>query len=146
MDSIWQQMCEAAGLDPVARLAAREAVLADAAALECSLYRPDEQDPDAEEEDLGEARVLLQGLFVPPSAWSAQEVADFYDGEDPQQFFSARIECEAAPGSAGFFMVEPGDYAAVTEDGLVVMYFVCDCHEDDAGLHCILQRDEIELD
>lgn len=146
MDPIWQQMCEAAGLDPLARLQARQQLLADAQALECTLYRPDENDPDAEEEDLGDARILLAGVFVPPQDWSAQDCADFYDGEDPEGFFSARIECEAAPGSSRFFTVEPGDYVAVMQEGVVSMYFVCDSHEDDAGTHCILQHDEIDLD
>ena len=146
MSSIWQQVCVAAGLDPQARLAAREAVLADAAALDCTLYRPDAEDPEAEEEDLGDARVLFSGPFVPPADWSAEDCAGFYDGEDPALFLQARIECEAAVDSRSFFVAEAGDYVAVMQDGEVQMFFICDCHEDDSGLHCVLLRDEIELD
>lgn len=141
--SIWLQMCEAAGLDPQRRLAAREALLADPAALQGTVYR-NEEGAD-EEEDLGDARVLLEGVFQPPADWSAQECAEFYDGDAPEDFFAARVECEAAVDSRGYFTLEEGDYLALTQAGVVSMYFVCDCSEDESGLHCILLRDRQEF-
>lgn len=147
MDKIWQQMCTAAGIDPQRRLAARRAILEDAQALECTLYRPDENDPDAEEEDLGEARVLLVGPFQAPEHWEAAEREAFFGDDDPALFVTALIECEAEPGSAAFFLTEEGDYlAAMTGQGEVAMYYVHDCAEDDYGRRCVLIRDDQPLD
>ena len=147
MDKIWQQMCEAAGLDPQRRLAARRAVLDDPQALECSLYRPDENDPDAEEEDLGEARVRLIGPFLAPPEWDAEDREAFFGDDDPQLFVTALIECEAEPGSAAFFLAAEGDYlAAMPGQGEVAMYYVHDCREDEQGRRCVLIRDDQPLD
>ncbi len=145
-DALWVQMCEAAGLDPHKRLTARNAVLASSQALDCTVYRPNENDLDAEEEDLGDARILLLGAFEPPAEWSAAERAEFYDDADPQAFFSALIECEAKPASKAFFIAEAGDYAAVMSPaGSVQMYYLLESEESDDGLRCVLLRDD-ELD
>jgi hypothetical protein len=50
-----------------------------------------------------------------------------------------------SPASPRFFTVEPGDYVAVMENGVVVMYYLYDCQEDEQGLHGVLIRDEQEL-
>lgn len=147
MDKIWLQMCEAAGVDPERRLAARRAVLDAPQAVECTFYRPDENDPDAEEEDLGEARVLFSGPFQAPAEWDAQECEEFFGDDDPALFEAALIECEAEPGSSAFFLAEEGDYVAVMSgQGEVTMYYVHDCAEDDRGRRCVLIRDEQLLD
>lgn len=146
MDKVWLQMCEAAGVDPEKRLAARRAVLDSAEAVECTVYRPDENDPDAEEEDLGEARILFGGAFVAPTEWREEECEEFFGDDDPELFVTARIECEAAPSSSSYFVPEIGDYlAAVPGQGEVVMYYVHDWEEDDDGLHCVLIRDDVQL-
>ncbi len=146
MDKVWLQMCEAAGVDPDKRLAARRAVLDSAEAVDCTVYRPDENDPDAEEDDLGEARIVFTGPFEAPAEWSPAEREEFFGDDDPEQFFTARIECEAEPSSSAYFVPEMGDYlAAVTGQGEVAMYYVHDCEEDDDGLHCVLIRDDVEL-
>lgn len=142
-DAVWMQMCRAAGLDPQRRLAARQAILQGEAAQDCTVYRPDERDPDAEEEDLGDARVLFTGPFLAPEEWDEQMRADYFDENDPALFVTALIECEAAPASRGFFMVEAGDYVAATlETGEVVMFYVYDCSEDEQGRRCVLIRDD----
>lgn len=144
MDKIWQQMCEAAGIDPQQRLASRQALLADPQAQECTLYRPDENDPDAEEEDLGEAHVLFGGPFEAPAEWSAEDHEGFFGDDDPALFFTALIECDAEPGSAAFFMAEEGDYlAAMSPEGEVAMYYVHDCTEDEQGRRCVLIREDL---
>jgi hypothetical protein len=145
-DALWVQMCQAAGLDPRKRLAARSAILASPEARDCTVYRPDENDLDADEEDLGDARFLLLGTFEPPAEWSAAERAEFYDDADPQAFFSAFIECQAKPASKAFFIAEAGDYAAVmSPTGSVQMYYLLESQESDEGLRCVLLRDD-ELD
>lgn len=142
-DENWVQICQAAELDPDKRLAARQAILGHADALDCTFYRPDDNDPDAEEEDLGDARVLFTGPFQAPADWSEQQRDDYFDDSDPALFFSALIECEAQPASKAFFLPEPGDYVAVmTASGTVEMYYLYDCHEDDNGRACVLIRDD----
>jgi hypothetical protein len=146
LDAVWRQMCQAAGLDPEQRLAARLAILRDEKALDCTAYRPDETDPDAEEEDLGDARILFVGSFQAPEAWDAEARAGFFGDDDPALFFSAFIECEAAPAARGFFAVEEGDYVAVmSATGAVEMYYVHDCREDERGRLCVLIRDDEPL-
>lgn len=144
-DAVWAQICQAAGLDPQLRLAARRAVLDSAQALECTVYRPDDNDPDAEEEDLGDARVLFDGPFQAPAEWDAETRAGFFGDDDPALFLCARIECEAAPAARGYFTVEEGDYVAVLADGAVQMYYLHDCREDADGCHCVLIRDDEPL-
>ena len=147
MNDIWQALCEADGLDPQQRLAARQAILADPAALDCSLYRADETDEEAEEEDLGEARILFRGPFVAPAEWDVAACAAYYEDADPALFCTALIECLAEPQSAAFFTPEVGDYVAVvTASGSVEMYYLHDWHEDDQGRCCVLIRDEVDLD
>lgn len=147
MDKIWQQMCEAGGIDPQRRLAARQAILGNPQALECTLYRPDENDPDAEEEDLGDARILFAGPFQAPAEWDAETREEFFGDADPALFETALIECEAAPGSSAFFLAEVGDYvAAMPGQGGVAMYYVHDCQEDENGRRCVLIRDDQPLD
>ncbi|BAU72868.1 hypothetical protein [Metapseudomonas furukawaii] len=141
----WEQICLAAGLDPQKRLAARQAVLGHADALECTLYRPDEHDLDAEEEDLGDARILFTGPFQAPEAWGDQEREDYFGDLEPAAFVTALIECEAEPSSAAFFLADAGDFVAVVSaSGEVQMYYLYDCQEDDDGLHCVLVREDEE--
>lgn len=125
---------------------ARNAVLEDPRALECSVYRPDEKDEDAEELDLGEARVLLLGAFEAPIDWDAHQREEYFGEEDPALFFSARVESLAAPGSKAFFTVESGDYVAAQPSlGEVVMYYVYDQEDDAEGRRYVLIRDDEEL-
>lgn len=145
-NAVWVQICQAAGLDPERRLAARQAILRSEAAQECTVYRPDEHDPDAEEEDLGDAKILFGGPFQAPEAWDEEARAAFFDEADPELFVTASIECEAAPASRRFFAVEVGDYVAATLDtGEVVMFYVHDCREDEHGRRCVLIRDDEPL-
>ena len=129
-------------LDPQAR----KAVLEHPQALDCSVYRPDEKDEDAEELDLGEARLLVLGAFEPPVDWDARQREEYFGEEDPALFFSARIECLAVPLSKAFFTAESGDYvAAQPSQGEVVMYYIYDQEEDAEGRRYILIRDDEEL-
>ena len=64
---------------------------------------------------------------------------------DPALFFSVRIECEAEPGTSGFFVPEVGDYLAVMDAGKIQMYFLHDWREDEHGCTCVLIRDDIQL-
>src|SRR6218665_2156979 len=50
-------------MDSDKRQASRAAILANADAQDCTLYRLDESDPEAEEEDLGDGKVLFLGQF-----------------------------------------------------------------------------------
>lgn len=135
----WLAYCEAHGLHPEQRLQARLALLADTATLEACLYRPDEDDPDAEEQDLGDIHLQLLGTFVAPSDWDAETLEDYFDGEAPENFFSARLESAIAPGSRGYNAPTPGDLIAVTQsNGLIQMYYLYDCIEQNDGLNCVL--------
>ncbi|WP_242443050.1 hypothetical protein [Pseudomonas sp. LFM046] len=141
----WAQICLAAGLDPEKRLAARQAVLGHANALDCTLYRPDDNDLDAEEEDLGDARILFTGPFQVPAQWSVQEREDYFGDIDPASFVTALIECEADPASRDFFLADAGDFVAVVmASGDVQMFYLYDCSEDEDGLHCVLVREDEE--
>lgn len=145
-EAMWRQICDAEGLDPERRMAARLAILGSAQAQDCTLYRPDELDPEAEEEDLGDARVLFAGPFQAPADWDEPARAEFFGDADPALFFDAFVECLARPGSRGFFLAEIGDYvAATTESGEVVMYYIHDCYEDERGRRCVLIRDDEPL-
>ncbi|MCO6058251.1 hypothetical protein NG726_16465 [Pseudomonas sp. MOB-449] len=141
----WAQICLAAGLDPEKRLAARQAVLGHADALDCTLYRPDENDLDAEEEDLGDARILFTGPFQAPAEWSAQDREDYFGDIEPSAFVTALIECQADPATRDFFIADAGDFVAVvTASSEVQMFYLYDCNEDDDGLHCVLVREDEE--
>ncbi|MCP1624740.1 hypothetical protein [Pseudomonas nitroreducens] len=144
-ETLWNQLCADAGVDPQQRMAARQAILADSSALDATVYRPDDNDPDAEEQDMGDAKVLFLGPFDPPTEWDAAEREDFFDDADPALFFSVRIECEAQPGTSAFFVPEVGDYLAVMDGGKIQMYFLHDWREDEDGCTCVLIRDDIEL-
>lgn len=112
-------------------------------AQECTVYRPDANDPDAEEEDLGDAKIVFTGPFQAPAEWDELEREEFFADSDPALFFAAQIACVAKPGSKQYFAVEPGDYVASMPGlGEVVMYFVCDCHEDEHSRSYILIRDD----
>ncbi|MDG9928920.1 MULTISPECIES: hypothetical protein [unclassified Pseudomonas] len=97
-----------------------------AEALDCTVYRPDENDPDAEELELGDARILIEGPFEAPAEWDAAEREDYFDDSDPALFVTARIECEAKADSSAWFVAEPGDYVAVIRGLQVEMYYVYD--------------------
>ncbi|MBF7730033.1 hypothetical protein [Pseudomonas sp. N040] len=127
-------------------MAARRAILEDPQALDCTLYRADEEDADAEEEDLGDARIRFAGAFRAPAAWGAAACAEYFGDDDPGLFSCAYIECVAAVSTAAFFTAEVGDYVAVmTAAGQVEMFFVHDCSEDEAGRLCVLIRDDEPL-
>ena len=76
----------------------RAAILENPDALECTLYRPDEYDEEAEEQDLGDARIVITG---PSGAgrMGCQDRDDYFDGTAPEAFVVARIACQAAPDS-----------------------------------------------
>jgi hypothetical protein len=132
---------------PTANPEHRLAILAHPDAQDCNVYRPDAKDPDAEEEDLGDGKIVFIGPFEAPAEWDALDREEFFADSDPALFFSARIACDAKPGSAQYFSVEPGDYVASMPGlGEVVMYFVCDFHEDAEGGRYILIRDDEPLD
>ena len=146
LDPVWLQMCQADGLDPQRRLAARLAILRSEQAQDCTVYRPDENDPDAEEEDLGDARILFGGPFQVPEAWDEEARAEFFGDDLPELFVTAFIECEAAPGSRAFFSPEVGDYVAVMAGtGAGTMFYVHDYREDEQGRRCVLIRDDEPL-
>lgn len=145
LDPTWVQMCEADGLDPHARLAARQAVLNHPQALDCTLYRADDNDPDAEEEDLGDARLLFTGHVELPSHWSAAERDEYLDGAAAEDLLSALIECQAAPASKAFFIPDVGDYVAcIGSDGQIAMYYLHDYEEDNQGRRCVLIREALD--
>ncbi|TBU72291.1 hypothetical protein DNK10_21555 [Pseudomonas daroniae] len=121
----------------------RQRVLDAAESQDCTVYRPDEDDADAEEQDMGDARVLFTGAFEPPQEWDAAERDDYFDGSDPALFVTALIACEAKPGSKAFFKPQAGDYLAImSRDGKVEMYFVCERLDDEQGSSFVLIRDE----
>ncbi|OLU26377.1 hypothetical protein BVH03_16870 [Pseudomonas sp. PA15(2017)] len=120
----------------------RQHVLDAADALDCTVYRPDEDDLDAEEEDLGDAKVLFTGPFEPPQEWDAAEREDYFDGTDPALFVTALIACEAKPGSKAFFTPQAGDLLAAMHAGKVGMYFVCERLDDENGSSYVLIRDD----
>jgi len=132
--------------DPQKRLAARTAVLGNADAQDCTVYRPDENDADAEEKDLGDAKILFTGTFQPPSEWDEHERSDFYGDTAPELFVTAYIECEAKPETASFFVPEVGDYVATMPGlGEVVMFYVHDYIEEESGRKYVLIRDDEPL-
>ncbi len=120
----------------------RQHVLDAADALDCTVYRPDEDDLDAEEEDLGDAKILFTGPFEPPQEWDAAEREDYFDGTDPALFVTALIACEAKPGSKAFFTPQAGDLLAAMNAGKVEMYFVCERLDDENGSSYVLIRDD----
>ncbi|UCJ14890.1 hypothetical protein K5Q02_13505 [Pseudomonas sp. MM211] len=121
----------------------RQRVLDAAESQDCTVYRPDEDDTDAEERDMGDAKVLFTGPFEPPHEWDAAERDDYFDGSDPALFFTALVACEAKPGSKAFFTPQAGDYlATMSSAGKVEMYFVCERLDDEQGPSFVLIRDE----
>ncbi|UVE16412.1 hypothetical protein NVV93_12395 [Pseudomonas sp. LS44] len=134
-------------VDPQQRLAARNTVLNHQDAQNCTLYRPDENDPDGEEMDLGDAKIVFTGTFEAPADWDEHERSEFYSDSAPELFVTARIECEAKPATSGYFEAEPGDFVATMPgSGEVVMYFVYDFDEDADGRSYVLIRDDESLD
>lgn len=118
----------------------RDSILADPNALDCTIYRAHESDPDGEEQDMGDARVIITGNFEPPAEWDAKERADYFDGMPEDAFFTAVFASEAGADSKGYFTVEADDYAAVTErDGTIGMFYVCERLPDDTY---VLLREE----
>lgn len=132
--------------DPQLRPAARAAILEHPQALDCTLYRPDEDDPNAEEQDLGDARILFTGAFEAPGDWDAHQREEYFADENPQCFVTAHIECRAKPATTAFFTADSGDYVAVQPSpGEVVMYYVYDYDDSERGRHYVLIRDDEEL-
>lgn len=124
----------------------RTAILENPDALECTLYRADEYDTEAEEQDLGDARMLVLGPFQAPAEWDAKDREDYFDGTPPEAFITARIACEAAPDSGASFTPVPGDYAAVTETpGKISMFYVWDCLNDAEGEYVLIREEEDAL-
>lgn len=139
-EAFWNQLCADAGVDPQRRLAARQAILADARAVGGCFYRTDDDTPD-EEVDLGDVKVLFLGPFQAPADWDAGEREAFFGEDDPAAFFEALVECEAEPGSKAFFLPEIGDFVAlVPAPDKVEMYFLQDWRDEDDGCHCVLLR------
>jgi hypothetical protein len=142
----WLQLCAAADLDPRRRLESRLAVLQHPQAQDCTLYRPDEDDYEAEEEELGDARVLFVGVFQAPADWEETQREAYFDDCDPALFFSAYVECAASVGTSAFFTAEIGDHvASMTADGQVLMHFVHDFSDSEQGRLCVLLRDDQPL-
>ena len=134
-------------MDTEQQLAARLAILENPEAQDCTVYRADDQAPEAEEVDLGDAKVLFCGPFEAPADWDAAEREDYFGDSAPELFVNARIECEAKPGSKGHFTVDIGDYVAAQPGlGEVVMFYVHDYLEDDTGCTYVLLRDEEVLE
>lgn len=134
-------------MDAEQQLAARLAILENPEAQDCTVYRADDQDPEAEEVDLGDAKVLFCGPFEAPADWDAAEREDYFGDSAPELFVNARIECEAKPGSESHFSVDIGDYVAAQPGlGEVVMFYVHDYLEDDSGCTYVLLRDEEVLE
>ena len=122
----------------------RDAILNQPDALECTLDRAHPTDPDGEEQDLGDARVVFTGRFEAPAEWDAKQRDDYFDGMPEDAFFTACFASEAGSDSRGHFTVEADDYAAVTQpDGSVAMYYVCERNDDDSY---VLLREEDEDD
>jgi len=145
-EAFWNQLCADAGVDPQRRLAARQAVLTDAKALDSCFYRADDNDPEGEELDLGDAKVLFLGPFQAPTDWDAAEREEFFGESDPSVFFDALVECEAEPGSKAFFLPEIGDFVAVMPSpDKVEMYFLHDWRDEEDGCHCVLVRADVDL-
>ncbi|UTW08560.1 hypothetical protein [Pseudomonas benzenivorans] len=133
--------------DSQQHLAARLAILDHPDAQDCTVYRPDEQDPDAEELDLGDAKIVFTGVFQPPADWDAEQRSEFYGDSAPELFMTAALECEAKPLSAVYFTAEIGDYVATMPGlGEVVMFYVHDCLDGENGRTYVLQRDDESLD
>lgn len=110
------------------------------------LYRPDEYDEEAEEQDLGDARIVISGPFEAPAEWDAKDRDDYFDGTAPEAFVVARIACQAAPDSGVYFTAVPGDYAAVTETpGRISMFYVWDCLNDAEGQYVLIREEEDEV-
>jgi len=127
--------------------APRAAILQHSEAQDCTLYRPNERDPDAEETDLGDAKVLFIGPFQAPEEWDEETRAAFFDELDPSLFVTARIECEALPSARDFFVPRIGDYLATTSaEGQVVMFFVEECYAHAHSNSYLLIRDDQPLD
>jgi hypothetical protein len=130
-------------LDPQQRLA----LLNHPDAQDCTVYRPDENDADAEERDLGDAKILFTGAFQPPQEWDAGQRDEFFGESAPELFMTATIECEAKPSSKAYFSAEIGDYVATMPGlGEVVMFYVHDCVESESGRSYVLIRDDESLD
>lgn len=123
---------------------ARTAVLDHPDALDCTLYRPDERTPE-EETDLGDARIVFTGPFQAPAEWDAQEREEYFDGSPEEDFFTARIECEAEPASGAHFTALPGDHAAVVgTDHKIAMYYVYDRLADQPGAYVLIREPELD--
>jgi hypothetical protein len=123
----------------------RDSILAHPDALNCTIYRAHETDPEGEELDMGDARIVITGPFEPPAQWDAKERADYFDGMPPEAFFTAMFASEASADSKGYFTVEADDYAAVTErDGTIGMFYVCERLDD--GTYVLLREEEDDED
>lgn len=119
----------------------RDDILAHQDALSCTIYRAHPTDPDGEEVDMGDARVVITGLFEAPAEWDAKERADYFDGMPEDAFFTALFASEADADSSDQFTVEADDYAAVTQaDGSIAMYYVCERTED--GSYVLLREED----
>lgn len=145
-DPAWQVHCEALRIDPATRWQARLQLLADPACLNASVYRPDEDDEDAEEFDLGDAWLVIDGPFQAPADWDAVMRDDYFDGADPADFFAARFEPGATPGQRGHFQARPGDLLAVTEaSGRIQMYYLYEVEEAEDSTRLVLIREESDF-
>ena len=128
---------------PAIEQPSRETILTHPDALDCTIYRANETDPDGEERDMGDARVVITGQFEAPQEWDAKQRADYFDGMPEDAFFTALFASEPGSDSKGYFTVEADDYAAVTEpDGTIAMFYVCERLDD--GTYVLLREEDDE--
>lgn len=121
--------------------ATRQAILDHPKAQDCTLYRPDPHDANAEELDLGDARVVFDGAFETPQDWDTAQREEYFAEEDPTAFSRAYIACLGEPGSKAYFEAEPGDYlAAQPEPGRIQMYYLYERLDD--GSYVLIRDDE----
>lgn len=112
------------------------------AAIACTLYRSVSDDPQVDEQELGDGYLVLIGPFEPPQDWDAHEREAYFDGEDPSAFLLAQI----TPQTPDAFIPQAGDYiAAQPSPAQVVMYYLYDEVEGAEGPHFVLIRDDEEL-
>ncbi len=117
---------------------ARDTLLDPTRSCDCTLYR-EADNPNDEELDLGDGRVLLLGPHALPAEWDAQRRARYCDDAEPEALFQAWIE----PLREGAFQPRIGDFLAVTTAaGEVQMYSLHDLPEGTEGPWVLLREDE----
>ena len=117
----------------------REALLSHPDTLECTLYRANEENPEAEELDLGDGHIRLLGAFQAPPEWDALACEEYFADMPAEAFVTAQIDSAAN--------LELGDYVAVVSaSGQVSMYYVYDWLTTSTEPLYVLIQDDEELD